>query len=64
MSMWMIRAGRGAKFLDDFVDKNIVAIGWKKLGEIAPGMSRAAIMEFAMVTAIVSPHGWGSSGDF
>lgn len=31
---WLVRAGRNAQILDDFLEKNIVAIGWKKLGDL------------------------------
>jgi len=44
-SMWMIRAGRGADFIDDFLEKSIVAIGWHLLGEIKVGETRESIVE-------------------
>ncbi len=43
--MWMVRAGEGAKLVDDFAEGNLVAIGWHELGEIASGVSRKAISE-------------------
>lgn len=41
----MVRAGHGASYVDDFIEKNIVAIGWDGLGEIAPGQTRKQISE-------------------
>lgn len=41
--MWMVRAGEGAKWIDDFSEQDIVAIGWQKLGKIDVGESREAI---------------------
>jgi len=45
VSMWMVRAGQGANFIDEFVEKNIVAIGWPKLGDIKIGESRNKIIK-------------------
>jgi len=42
--MWMVRAGRGAEYLDDFKEKNVVAIGWKGTGDISE-LSRESIVE-------------------
>jgi len=41
--MWMVRAGEGAKLIEEFAEGNLVAIGWHELGEIAPGTSREAV---------------------
>lgn len=41
----MVRAGRGATFIDDFLENNIVAIGWVKLGEIENTISRDELAE-------------------
>ncbi|MET1256515.1 restriction endonuclease [Aliikangiella maris] len=32
---WMVRAGRGGLFIDDFINNNLVAIGWNLLGELS-----------------------------
>jgi len=32
--MWMVRAGEGAYLIEDFKKLNIVAVGWKELGDI------------------------------
>ncbi len=33
--MWMVRAGEGAYLFDEFQSKNIVAIGWNKVGDLS-----------------------------
>lgn len=43
--MWMVRAGHGATYVDDFVDKNVVAIGWSEAGEIKVGDARDRISQ-------------------
>ena len=41
---WMIRAGKGARFIDRFLeDSQVVAIGWNALGDIDVGDSRQEI---------------------
>lgn len=32
--MWMIRAGQRAFLIDDFIEKEIIAIGWNELGDL------------------------------
>lgn len=36
----MVRAGEKGKFIDDFIENNMVAIGWVRLGEINNNISR------------------------
>ena len=43
--MWMVRAGQGAGYIEDFIDSNIVAIGWPRLGDLKPGCTREQIIE-------------------
>lgn len=31
---WMVRAGRGGKYVDEFEQNNYVAVGWNKLGPL------------------------------
>jgi restriction system protein len=31
-TMWMVRAGEGAYYIEDFLEKKVVAIGWNKVG--------------------------------
>ncbi|MDR0437299.1 MAG: restriction endonuclease [Bacteroidales bacterium] len=33
--LWMVRAGEGAYLADDFLTKNIVSIGWNRLGDLS-----------------------------
>lgn len=35
VKMWMIRAGREANLINNFIDKNLVAIGWCELGNLS-----------------------------
>ena len=34
-TMWMVRAGEGARFIDMFKKKNIVALGFSRIGDIS-----------------------------
>lgn len=47
MNAWLIRAGRGAAYLEDFISKNFVALGWSELGDLSHCSSKAEIMEIA-----------------
>lgn len=42
-NMWMVRAGGGAKRIDDFSEHGVVAIGWNDLGKIEVGETREDI---------------------
>jgi restriction system protein len=33
-NMWMVRAGEGAIIFNDFKEKNVIAIGWKEVGNL------------------------------
>lgn len=37
--IWMVRAGSGSFLIDEFLEKNVVAIGWNDLGDLSPSMS-------------------------
>lgn len=39
-TIWMVRAGQGATFIDLFLENDIVAIGWAALGQLPEGASR------------------------
>ena len=41
----MVRAGQGATFVEDFIDKKVVAIGWSNAGDIKVGESRESITQ-------------------
>lgn len=32
--MWMVRAGESAKWIEDFAEHQVVAIGWNELGKV------------------------------
>lgn len=32
--IWMVRSGRGAHLIDEFLSKSIIAIGWNEIGQI------------------------------
>ncbi len=40
--LWMVRAGRGAAYIDDFIEDSFVSIGWDLQGEIG-GLPKAEI---------------------
>lgn len=42
---WMVRAGRGAARMDDFLENNVVALGWGDLPDLTNCTSRAQVLE-------------------
>ena len=42
---WLVRAGRHGQILDDFLEKNVVAIGWKKLGDLTAYKDKKALLK-------------------
>src|SRR5690554_7943543 len=42
---WMIRAGNGGRYFDDFKDNDCVAIGWNSLGDLRDYKSPEALKE-------------------
>lgn len=54
--MWMVRAGQGAAYIDDFIEKKVVAIGWAEAGEFKAGESREKISKrLAFVWPTMTP---------
>ncbi len=45
--LWMVRAGEGAKWIDEFLEHGLVAIGWEELGPIEVGVPREKIVRQA-----------------
>ncbi|MCR9279336.1 MAG: restriction endonuclease [Pseudomonadaceae bacterium] len=45
MTMWMVRAGQGAGYIEEFEAHSVVAVGWADLGDISPGVAREAIIQ-------------------
>ncbi len=37
--IWMVRAGQGSYLIDDFLERDIIAIGWNELGRLNPEWS-------------------------
>ena len=48
--MWMIRAGRDSIYVDDFLQKEIVAIGWLELGQVDAEISKSKLTELYRAT--------------
>lgn len=48
-NVWMVRAGKGAEFVDDFIEKGIVAVGWNELGNIDSNVSRDKLTALSKV---------------
>lgn len=48
--LWMIRAGEGAKWIEEFLQHGVVAIGWRQMGPIDPGVARDEISRIAVAT--------------
>lgn len=42
--MWMVRAASGGRLADEFVEKGVVAIGWKDLGDLSQFPDKPALM--------------------
>jgi restriction system protein len=43
--MWMVRAGEGGYFFDDFRKDSVVAIGWNEIGDLTGVDSQEAIRD-------------------
>lgn len=46
---WMVRAGRGAEFVDQFTEQGVVAIGWAEFGDLTCCKSKADVEAVAVV---------------
>ena len=44
MTMWMVRAGRGSRLFQPFMEHDVVAIGWSDVGDLDACSSREAIL--------------------
>ena len=44
-TIWMVRAGRGAAYVEDFIESNFVGIGFAEAGEVCSPVDRDAIIE-------------------
>lgn len=43
--IWVVRAGRGAAYAEDFVSNSLVAIGWSQLGELPAEVTKEDLLE-------------------
>lgn len=48
--IWMVRAGRGSRYIDEFRAENIVAVGWVEMPEFDPAISREEIKDLYRAT--------------
>ena len=64
MTAWMIRAGEGEKWLDQFIDKNMIAAGWgeirKAFGEPLVGKTQQEVYEICGAVYKESPQTVGA----
>ncbi len=44
MTMWMVRAGRDSVLFQSFIDQGLVAIGWKRAGDLTAFQTRDEIL--------------------
>lgn len=52
-NMWKVTAGRDNAYVDDFLERGVVAIGWSGIGDIETGATRE---EIADIYANVEPQ--------
>lgn len=43
-AIWMVRAGQGAAFVEDFIDNNFVGIGFRQAGEVTSPVQKDAVI--------------------
>jgi restriction system protein len=48
--IWFVRAGRDAVYADDFLQKDLIAVGWADLGEIPPDSSKQNLVDLYQKT--------------
>lgn len=46
---WMVRAGKGAEFVDQFTEQGVVAIGWSEFGDLTRCKSKEEVDAIAVV---------------
>lgn len=57
-NMWMVRSGEGGYLFQDFNDKNVVAIGWKELGNLTDAKNASEIKERVKEAYSDQKAGW------
>jgi predicted Mrr-cat superfamily restriction endonuclease len=43
MQYWVVRAGEGGKYIDEFLKHNVIATGWNKIKNARSLKSRAEV---------------------
>ena len=43
--IWFVRAGKESVYAEDFIQRNIVAIGWPELGVIEPNITKPKLIQ-------------------
>lgn len=43
--IWMVRAGRESRYVDDFIRGGVVGVGWTEVGEIARGTTKSEVKQ-------------------
>jgi restriction system protein len=46
---WMVRAGRGSEYIEDFTERNLVAMGWAEVGDVS-ALSRESLNQKILKT--------------
>ena len=45
MTMWMVRSGRGGRWVDDFLTKSLVGLGWHGVGDSTKYQSKSQLID-------------------
>ena len=59
MTMWMVRAGRGGRWIEDFLEKSVVGLGWNGAGDTTTASSKDEI--FARMRSAYPEMGEGTA---
>jgi restriction system protein len=43
--IWLVRAGKGSAQLDNFIDNNVVAVGWQQIGDLSQTKNKQQILQ-------------------
>lgn len=44
-NLWMVRAGKGGFAIDQFINKNMIAIGWNEVGKLNSTLDKPTLKE-------------------
>jgi restriction system protein len=47
---WMVRAGRNAQFLGEFLEQGVVGIGWRDIGDLSGFRTQKAVLQAVQTT--------------